>query len=165
MSKKDRHCSYCGAVYTSDAWPRHCAACQQTTWRNPTPVAVVLQPIDDGILLIRRNIEPKVGQLALPGGYIDHGESWQAGCAREMFEETGVKIDPDHITLLDLHSSIDKGLLLVFGLAQSLRSRDLPRFVLSPETSEVLVTKQPVPLAFAFHQLVLDRYFELRSCP
>lgn len=165
MGKRNSHCGFCGAAYTSDTWPRECGACQQTTWRNPTPVAVVLQPVDGGIILVRRNIEPQIGKLALPGGYVDYGETWQQACARELFEETGVRIDADNLTLLDLHSATDNGVLLVFGLAQPIRAHDLPPFVLSAETSEVVIVKKPVELAFAFHQMVLDRYFELRSCP
>ena len=56
-----------------------------TTYRNPTPVAVVLVPVDDGLLVIRRGAgnERGVGQLGLPGGYIDFAdENWQAGAAR-----------------------------------------------------------------------------------
>lgn len=166
MAKRNSHCGFCGAAYAADAaWPRQCDACKQTMWRNPTPVAVVLQPVDGGIILVRRNIEPHVGKLALPGGYVDFGETWQQACARELFEETGVRINPETITLLDLHSAIEPGVLLVFGLAQSIRKKDLPPFVLSAETSEVLITKTPIDLAFELHQLVLDRYFELRSCP
>ncbi len=163
--KKDSHCSYCGAAYLSDVWPRHCDGCGQTTWRNPTPVAVVLAPVDGGILLVRRNIEPQRGKLALPGGYVDYGETWQQACARELFEETGVRIDADEVSLLDCHSSVERGVLLLFGLAQPMRGQDLPPFVLSGETSEIVIVKQPVEVAFGFHQLVLNRYFELRSCP
>ena len=35
---------------------------------NPLPVAVVIVPVDDGAMLIRRSIEPAKGQLAFPGG-------------------------------------------------------------------------------------------------
>jgi ADP-ribose pyrophosphatase YjhB (NUDIX family) len=46
------------------------------------------------VLLVRRNIEPQIGQLALPGGYMNLGETWQQAGARELFEETGTIIRP-----------------------------------------------------------------------
>src|SRR6476659_9743246 len=51
------------------------------SWANPLPVSVVLVPVDGGLLLVRRAIPP-VGQLALPGGYINLGESWEEAGAR-----------------------------------------------------------------------------------
>src|SRR5690606_33625987 len=60
MYQKDSHCSYCGRPFRPDApWPRICTHCGRTTYRNPLPVAVVLLPIDDeGLLVVRRNIDP-----------------------------------------------------------------------------------------------------------
>jgi len=47
---------------------------------------------EDRILLIRRNTEPYKGYWALPGGFLDKGETLQDGCKREVKEETGVSI-------------------------------------------------------------------------
>ena len=55
------------------------------SWRNPAPVSVLVVPANDGVLVIRRNIPP-VGKLALPGGFIDLGETWQQAGAREAHE-------------------------------------------------------------------------------
>lgn len=43
------------------------------------------------VLLIRRANPPFQGQYALPGGFVDVGESVEDGCRRELLEETGVK--------------------------------------------------------------------------
>ena len=40
-----------------------------TDFKNPTPVVVALYPWHDGLLGIRRGIEPKRGEVCLPGGY------------------------------------------------------------------------------------------------
>ncbi len=48
--------------------------------------------IDAGerVLLIRRRFAPFRGSFALPGGFIDIGETVEEGCRRELREETGV---------------------------------------------------------------------------
>ena len=44
-----------------------------------------------GIVLIERKNEPR--GLALPGGFVEIGESCEEACRREMQEETGLKVD------------------------------------------------------------------------
>jgi len=44
------------------------------------------------ILLIRRKNEPFRGAFALPGGFVDIGETVEAACRREVLEETGITI-------------------------------------------------------------------------
>src|SRR5690242_7398215 len=95
MYKKNSHCSYCGAAFDEDQpWPRLCANCGHRSYLNPAPVSVVLVPVDDGLLVVRRGIMPRQGMLALPGGFINAGESWQEAGAREVREETGVELEP-----------------------------------------------------------------------
>lgn len=44
------------------------------------------------VLLIRRRYPPFQGWLALPGGFVEIGETVEAACRRELFEETGIKV-------------------------------------------------------------------------
>jgi 8-oxo-dGTP diphosphatase len=44
------------------------------------------------VLLIRRKNEPFKGAYALPGGFVDVGETVEAGCRREVAEETGLAV-------------------------------------------------------------------------
>jgi 8-oxo-dGTP diphosphatase len=44
----------------------------------------------DHVLLIRRRWEPYAGCWALPGGYLDQGETFAEAAARELAEETGL---------------------------------------------------------------------------
>ena len=49
--------------------------------------------IKDGkILLIKRAFEPSKGKWSIPGGLVEIGETLSDACAREMEEETGIKI-------------------------------------------------------------------------
>lgn len=154
--KRNSCCSYCGAAFAVEApWPRTCAACHNISYVNPIPVAVCLLPVDNGLLVVRRGIEPQRGKLALPGGYIDLTETWQEACARELREETQIEIAPADVTLYQAHS-VRGAQLLVFGLAQPRRSTELPPFVRSEEATERTVISTPTELAFGFHTQVAN---------
>ena len=45
------------------------------------------------VLLIKRKYDPFKGQWAIPGGFIKNDESLEDAVERELFEETGVKIN------------------------------------------------------------------------
>src|SRR5262249_40191071 len=127
--KKNAHCSYCGHPFAQEqVWPRTCVSCTSISYLNPLPVAVTLLPVDGGLLCIRRTIERGYGKLALPGGFMEVHESWQEGCARELREETGIRIEPDEVELFRTFSATNQGLLLVFGLARPRRLAELPPF-------------------------------------
>jgi 8-oxo-dGTP pyrophosphatase MutT (NUDIX family) len=155
------HCTFCGARFIAEQkWPRRCGACGETSYQNPTPVAVAMQPVGDGLLVVRRGIPPARGRLALPGGFIDLGESWQVAAARELFEETGFKADPFAVRLYDTLSAPD-GTLLVFGLLPGLP--DAGPIPVSEPHAESLgweVVSGPVELGFSLHTAVVRRYFE-----
>lgn len=160
---KHSHCCYCGGPFAADAaWPRTCSPCGRISYLNPVPVGVLLLPVGDGVLTVRRAIPPKVGELALPGGFLDFGETWQEGCARELREETGVEIGPEEVTLFAAHSVRKEGLLLLFGLAAARRAEELPPFAGNDEASELVVVREPVELAFPLHTRVLRDYLASR---
>ncbi len=63
--------------------------------RPQTPlltVDCVLFDAANRVLLIERKNPPFKGQFALPGGFVDIGETVEDACRREMLEETGIKI-------------------------------------------------------------------------
>ncbi len=62
----------------------------------PTTPAIVTDCVivdqDKRILLVKRKNPPFEGQLALPGGCVDVGETVEDGCRREVREETSVEV-------------------------------------------------------------------------
>nr|WP_221475617.1 NUDIX domain-containing protein [Sphaerisporangium rubeum] len=140
------------------SWPRTCAECGNTSYLNPLPVAVMVLPVDDGLLMVRRDVEPRRGLLALPGGFIDVGESWQQAAVRELREETGVVVDAADVRLFDAVSAPD-GTVLIFGLGPRTTADTLPPVVRTTETSEWLVIDGPQELAFPLHTQAAARFF------
>jgi 8-oxo-dGTP diphosphatase len=58
------------------------------------------------VLLIRRASSPYKGCYALPGGFVDIGETVEDAARRELAEETGVKVGD--ITLIGVYSRPDR---------------------------------------------------------
>jgi ADP-ribose pyrophosphatase YjhB (NUDIX family) len=57
-------------------------------YRNPFPTVDIAVVRDGRILLIERKNPPE--GWAIPGGFVDYGESAEAAAARELSEETGL---------------------------------------------------------------------------
>ncbi|WP_330176855.1 NUDIX domain-containing protein [Streptomyces sp. NBC_01498] len=157
------HCATCGAPYPAAAdWPRTCGVCGDTAYRNPLPVAVTLLPVtdDDGtsLVVITRTIEPRRGQLALPGGFIDHAEDWRHATVRELREETGIEADARDVRLADAMSA-PGGHLLIFGLLPPRPVADLPASAATDETEGWLLLRAPAELAFPLHTEAVRGWF------
>ncbi|MET2715378.1 NUDIX domain-containing protein [Streptomyces harbinensis] len=164
LHRKVTHCPYCGAGFAPDAgWPRDCPGCGETSWANPIPVAITLLPVTGeagrrGLVVVRRDIEPARGELALPGGYVEIGESWQQAAVRELREETGLHADAEDITLYGALSA--RGTVNLFGLLPDRPLASLPPSAPTAEATEWLVLWKPATLAFPTHTtMVVNRFF------
>jgi 8-oxo-dGTP diphosphatase len=78
----------------------------------PTPVtpvltvdALIFEPAL-GVILIRRANPPFQGRWALPGGFVEVGETCEAACSREAREETGLEVEP--VEVMGVYSAPDR---------------------------------------------------------
>lgn len=58
--------------------------------RNPVPTVDIIITYKDGVLLIKRKNPPD--GWALPGGFVDYGETLEDAAVREAKEETGLDV-------------------------------------------------------------------------
>ncbi len=59
-------------------------------YRNPVPTVDIIIEIGEAIVLIKRKNPPH--GWALPGGFVDYGESYETAALREAEEETGLAV-------------------------------------------------------------------------
>lgn len=89
-----RHCPSCGRPGPTGTRPLVCDGCGFTYFVNPTvAVGAVVEDADGNIVLIRRARDPGRGMLALPGGFVDPGETAEQALRRELREEIGLSVD------------------------------------------------------------------------
>lgn len=74
---------------------------------TPKLMVDVVLPSEEGrILLIRRASDPYEGQWALPGGFVEVGETTEDAAVREAKEETG--LDVEIVKLVGVYSEPDR---------------------------------------------------------
>lgn len=161
-----RHCRQCGHTVTyrvpqDDNRERAvCAACAHIHYENPLNVVGTIPVWEDRVLLCRRNIEPRHGFWTLPAGFMELGETTEAGAVRETDEEAGARIELQG--LFSLLNVVRAGQVHLFYRA---RLRDI-EFAPGPETIEVrLFTEAEIPweeLAFKTVRTTLERFYEDR---
>lgn len=95
---------------------RYCTACAEPIYENPVPACctVVVDP-EERLLLVKRNVPPKIGEWCLPGGFMEVCETPEATALRELKEETGVSGKIDRLLGVTSHSSGIYGSVLITG--------------------------------------------------
>jgi len=127
-----------------------------SVYRNPIPTTDIIIRVARGIILINRK-NPPYG-WAIPGGFIDYGESAEAAAVREALEETSLTIS--ELELVGVYSDPQRDprhhtLTVVF----TARGQGVPRA--ADDALEVGVfTEETLPSSLAFdHAKILADFF------
>ena len=127
---------------------------------NPVPTVDIIIEYSNGIVLIERKNFPH--GWAIPGGYVDYGESLEEAAIREAKEETNLDVklicqlhtysspdrDPRHHTISTVFIAIGKG---------ELKGKD-------DALSAKVFTKDNLPDKLAFdHKKILQDYFRFKE--
>ena len=158
------YCPYCGSPLGAVEWEgrtrAYCEAEDRIIYDNPIPAATGLIVDEDGrLLLVRRNREPGLDGWALPGGFVETGESPIEAAMRELREETGLETgDPTLIDIIHQESEFYGTSLLIIGYHFA-RFEGIPRP--GDDAGEVrFFGREEIPsLAFESHRMLVDRFF------
>jgi ADP-ribose pyrophosphatase YjhB (NUDIX family) len=165
MDGRKRYCPFCGGPLSareSEGRKRlFCEAEKRFLYENPVPAATALV-LDSGgrILLVRRNREPGRGEWALPGGFVENGESPAEAARRELEEETGLR--GDGALLVDViyqESEFYRTALLIIGYRFSAFEGELRPGDDADEAGFFEPQSLP-PLAFESHRRLIETVLE-----
>ncbi len=138
----------------------HCGGLVHTH-KNPYPtVDIIIELEDEGIVLIQRAKEPH--GWALPGGFVDYGESVEEAARREAREETS--LDVELVGQLGAYSAPERDprhhtISIVFMA----RARGAPK-ARDDAVGVGVFTKESLPAKLAFdHAQILADYFARRE--
>jgi ADP-ribose pyrophosphatase YjhB (NUDIX family) len=128
-----------------------------TNYRNPVPTVDIIIELDSGGIVLIERKNPPPG-WALPGGFVDYGESLEEAARREAREETSLEVDL--VRQFHTYSRPDRDprrhtISTVFIA----RAAGRPRAADDAAALGVFSREDlPVPLAFD-HGQILDDYF------
>lgn len=94
-----KFCPKCGAPFgrrrLKDFEPERlvCTRCLFVMYLNPKVAAGTVVEHKGGIVLLRREIDPRAGFWVHPGGFVDRGETLEQAAIRETREEVGLEVE------------------------------------------------------------------------
>ncbi|MGU9957258.1 MAG: NUDIX hydrolase [Arenicellales bacterium WSBS_2016_MAG_OTU3] len=158
-----KFCSECAApvlvrIPDGDNRPRHvCANCNTIHYSNPKVVAGCVVTWEDKILLCKRAIQPRYGLWTVPAGFLENGETVQAGAQRETMEEACAHVEIDDLYAVYNIAHVDQIYMIFRGHLNA------PVFATGLESLEVgLYKEDEIPwdkLAFKVVTETLMRFY------
>jgi 8-oxo-dGTP diphosphatase len=93
-----------------------CSRCGFVFYIDPKLAAIAVVPLNDGVVMVRRGIEPGYGLWVVPGGFVDVGERVEETVVRETREETFLVVRP--VRLINAYSYSDSPTVVLAYLAE-----------------------------------------------
>lgn len=129
-------------------------------YRNPTPTVDILIELPEGIVLIERDRPPH--GWAIPGGFVDEGETVEQAAIREAKEETS--LDVELIAMLGIYSDPRRdprkhtvSTVYIARATGQLRAGDDAR------NAMILAADAPLPALAFDHRLILEDYRHFKA--
>ncbi|MBN1546848.1 MAG: NUDIX hydrolase [Syntrophaceae bacterium] len=145
--KKEKACPHCGAVLEC--------------FRNPTPtVDIIIEMEQKRIVLIKRKNPP--WGWAIPGGFVDYGESLEDAAVREAKEETG--LDVTLLGQMHTYSKPDRD-PRQHTISTVFTAKASGKPIAQDDAQEIgLFDRDHLPPSLAFdHRFILEDYFRLQG--
>jgi NAD+ diphosphatase len=70
-----------------------CITCGFVYFHNAASAVAAIIETSSGILVVKRNHDPKKGQLDVPGGFVNYNESLEDALRREIMEELSIELE------------------------------------------------------------------------
>ena len=111
-----RFCPVCGGkldvtrLKENDPARLMCSDCKFVFYLDPKLVVCSIVERNGRIALLKRNIEPQKGKWAIPGGYVDRGETLVEATIRETKEEVNLEVCVEK--LLNVYSYPGRSVIL-----------------------------------------------------
>ena len=132
-------------------------------YENPAVTAFALVERDGRYLVLERGQEPYRGRWELPGGFVEAGESPAESVRREIFEETGLRVDTPSIIGAYTSRYGDDGKWTVDVAFHCQASHgDLSLSAESSDAAWVTIEQMP-PLAFAGERSAFEEFKQKRT--
>jgi 8-oxo-dGTP diphosphatase len=93
-----------------------CTVCRFIFYLDPKLSVIAVIPLDDGVVMVRRSINPGYGLWVVPGGFVDLGEVVEEAMVRETQEETHLTVRP--LRLLNIYSYPDHRTIIAAYVAE-----------------------------------------------
>ncbi|MCC7201429.1 MAG: NUDIX hydrolase [Nitrospirae bacterium] len=128
--------------------------------RNPFPTVDIIIEIEDKWIVLIKRKNPPYG-WAIPGGFVDYGESLEEAAVREALEETSLNVEL--VRQFHVYSSPDRDPRF-HTIATVFIARAAGTPVAADDAKEAeIFTRETLPVEIAFdHRKILDDYFNSR---
>ncbi|MEO1258359.1 MAG: NUDIX hydrolase [Bacteroidota bacterium] len=163
-----KYCSHCGSADLKKEIPPGdnrvrtvCGNCGTIHYHNPKIITGCLPVWENKVLLCRRAIEPRKGYWNVPAGFMELGESVEAGAAREVWEEAKAKVNIWGVHTIFTFTRFNHVYVQYLGELVD------GKFGIGEESLEVkLFAEEEIPwkeIAFESSLFALKKYFEDRK--